>query len=335
MKELLLSICVPTRNRASRLQTMLNSLLPQIDVLGKERIQIVISNNASEDNTDDVIRKFIDKGIEIEYYKQLKTIGNTNLNFVVSKAKGKYILLSGDDDIYAPNFISTIQPYLESENELGILHWNRLSGDDNCTNNQIHDNQFEQAVIEYPTFDDFIEGTMSSSNFISSVIFNAKCWNEAPLELISRKWIGYKTWSRIIFGASKLNLRCIYYYFPLVLQRMPLQKEWTKLWSYYAIYELGSIFDVLDKTHPGLLNKWLERLHDKTYYNIEEMIDGIICDVDFYREHQIDMEMYLMLEEKKRLRRWLNAKDPQKEQRKYKKRMYYKSLVKKILKHLI
>lgn len=335
MKKPLLSICIPTRNRALRLQTMLNSLLPQIDILGNDHIQIIISNNASEDQTDNVIRKFCDDGFGIEYYKQLENIGNTNLDFVISKAKGKYILLSGDDDIYAPNFISAVQPYLESENEFGILHWNRLSGDDNCSNNRIYNDQFENTIVEYPTFGEFIEGTLSSSNFISSLIFNASCWGEAPLQSISGKWIGYRTWSRIVFGASKLNLRCIFYYFPLVIQRLSKQKEWTKLWPYYALYELSSIFDVLDKTYPGILNKWLERLHDRAYYDIEEIIDEIICDIDFYREHQTDMELYLLPKEKERLRRWLNANDPYKEQQIYYKRNHYKKVAKKILRHLI
>ena len=331
----ILSICVPTRNRGARLQIMLKSLLPQIVLFGAEKIQIVISNNASLDETDDVINCFCEQGFSVEYYKQKTNIGHKNLDFVISKARGKYILLSGDDDIYSPNFLSSVQPFLENKSEFGILHWNRLVGDEYCSNNRIFSNIFDSTIIEYRTFGDFINATLSSSNFISSIIFNTKCWKEAPTELVSEKWDGYKAWSRILFGASKLNLRCILYYFPLVIQRVPEQKEWAKLWPYYAIFEMSSIFDVLDKTHLGILNKWLERLHDRTYYNINGMIDSVICDLDFYRAHQAEMEMYLLPEEKERLRRWLNAKDPLKEQRKYNKRNYYKSIVKKVFKHII
>lgn len=334
MKEgtpILLSICIPTRNRASRLDIMLRSLLPQIHQVGKGYIQIVIANNASEDETEDVILNASKEfDINIDYYTHPINIGPPNLDFVVSKAQGKYILLSGDDDIYSPNLLVSIMPYLDRKEEFGILHWNRLSGDENCSNNTIYTPSFEATVIKYPNFVDFIKQTLSSSNFISSFIFNAKCWEAAKEDMISEKWEGYRTWARVMSGAAILNMQCIYYYFPLVIQRNPKQ-EWLARWPYYFIFELSDIFASIDNVAKGTYSAWNTRMHDIKYYDVYGALDIVKFDLTFYREHEEDMMRYLSKSEREYLKQILYNQDIEQQQRRLERKKMIKNWIKKII----
>jgi len=50
-----LSICIPTYNRAKELDECLSCIVPQI--MDKDSIEIVISDNNSDDNTEQIIQK--------------------------------------------------------------------------------------------------------------------------------------------------------------------------------------------------------------------------------------------------------------------------------------
>ena len=53
IKDKLLTIAIPTYNGSKTISDMLNILLPQVD----DRVEIIISDNCSTDNTEDIIRK--------------------------------------------------------------------------------------------------------------------------------------------------------------------------------------------------------------------------------------------------------------------------------------
>lgn len=91
-----------------------------------------------------------------------------NFNDVVSRANGEYIFLLGDEDILIPDFIKIILPILRAR-KYSIVHFNRLSGDERCSNHHIHDIQFIKTAEEL-SFNDFVKRVMSSPNFISSII---------------------------------------------------------------------------------------------------------------------------------------------------------------------
>lgn len=329
--EIILSIVIPTRNRAQYLKQMFDSICPQILAYGKNSFQIVIANNASEDNTEQVVEQIKDVyGITIEYYRHIKNIGLQNLDFVASKAIGKYSLLSGDDDIYAPNFISTIMPFLDGEKEYSIIHWNRLEGDAECSNTRLYNPIYEKTIQSFDNPGDFLKTTLSATNFVSSLVYNTSCWKMVTNEDVPRDWDGYRTWGKILLGAAKHNKQCLFLFFPLVIQRNP-SKEWASKWAFYAIYEISNIFESLDAFYPGLLHAWKERMHDTNYYSMKQMIDSVVSDIEYYRERQSKMEQYLAESEKRRLRMWLSASNPQRKLQNYHRWEQVKRIVSKLL----
>lgn len=70
--EKLLTIAIPTYNGANTISNMLEILLPQCD----ERVEILISDNASTDNTKLIIDKYIEKYENIIYVRNAKNIGS-------------------------------------------------------------------------------------------------------------------------------------------------------------------------------------------------------------------------------------------------------------------
>lgn len=116
------SIIIPTYNRANDLKFAIKCILMQ----NFENFELVISNNNSIDNTDDIVKGFKDK--RIVYVKNKTNLGwIKSLKKAISLAKGKYILLQGDDDfVLYNNTLRTVYDLLKREN-YGFVRVNYLS----------------------------------------------------------------------------------------------------------------------------------------------------------------------------------------------------------------
>jgi glycosyltransferase involved in cell wall biosynthesis len=61
MYQPILTIAIPTFNRALLLDKCFGSILSQIDDDIKKDIELIVLNNDSHDNTDEIVSKYIDK----------------------------------------------------------------------------------------------------------------------------------------------------------------------------------------------------------------------------------------------------------------------------------
>lgn len=94
-----ISICIPTYNRSIYLKKTLNSLICQKEFKNGE-VEIVVSDNCSTDNTEDMVKEYTKKYKNITYYKNDKNIGVYNFPLVLQRARGCYRKLSNDTMIY-------------------------------------------------------------------------------------------------------------------------------------------------------------------------------------------------------------------------------------------
>ncbi|WP_081851090.1 glycosyltransferase family 2 protein [Bradyrhizobium sp. URHD0069] len=93
----LITIAIPTFNRAALLRGCIQSALSQTYA----NIEILVSNNASTDNTEEVLREFNDKRLRV--LRQETNIGLLpNWNACVAAARGEYVVLLSDDDSICP-----------------------------------------------------------------------------------------------------------------------------------------------------------------------------------------------------------------------------------------
>lgn len=95
-----LTVLIPTRNRASHLGLLINSLQTY---LAKAEIEweIVVSNNHSKDDTAALLEAINERDSRIRTVSPERPLetAEENLCFGVCQAKGEYIWLLGDDDI--------------------------------------------------------------------------------------------------------------------------------------------------------------------------------------------------------------------------------------------
>jgi glycosyltransferase involved in cell wall biosynthesis len=97
----LLTIAVPTFNRASCLRELLSLLADQLK--DQPRVELIISDNASPDETPAVVQEFIANGLRVRYLRNTKNIGpDANFLQCFEQASGKHIWLFGDDDLVTP-----------------------------------------------------------------------------------------------------------------------------------------------------------------------------------------------------------------------------------------
>ena len=108
-----LTIAIPTYNRAGCLRELLSGLTHQLEI--EPRVELMISDNASPDETRAVVEEFIASGMQIRYLRNTQNIG-ADANFLqcFEQARGKYVWLFSDDDLIVPGGVAKILKYCES-----------------------------------------------------------------------------------------------------------------------------------------------------------------------------------------------------------------------------
>ncbi len=121
---MLLSICIPTFNRAEQLDNCLNSILISQQKYKLHDFEVCISDNNSKDNTKSIIEKYRTK-LNINYSENSENIGFAkNAMKVVDLAKGKYSWIIGDDDLVLPDTFNILSKILKSNLNIEIFFLN-------------------------------------------------------------------------------------------------------------------------------------------------------------------------------------------------------------------
>ena len=125
--KIILSICIPTYNRAKFLPDTLDSIINQIDESNKDMVEICISDNDSQDNTAEIITAYQQKSpIPIIYHKNEKNMW-ADFNYIqaIKIAHGEYCRWLGSDDIIEKwgidIILETIQNFSKNSPKIGWL----------------------------------------------------------------------------------------------------------------------------------------------------------------------------------------------------------------------
>lgn len=112
----LVTIAIPTFNRAPLLGGCIQAALAQT----YENIEVLVSNNASSDDTQKVLREFDDKRLRV--LTQETNIGlQPNWNACLDAAKGEYVVVVSDDDRISPWFLSRCIEIIEQQPRIPIV----------------------------------------------------------------------------------------------------------------------------------------------------------------------------------------------------------------------
>ena len=102
---MILTICIPTYNRANYLNVCLQNLLPQVDKY-KEDIEVIVIDNNSTDETNLIVNKYLNDYSFLKYHINESNIGYTgNQIMAYTLPNGFYTAFLSDDDVYLDTLI--------------------------------------------------------------------------------------------------------------------------------------------------------------------------------------------------------------------------------------
>lgn len=111
----ILSICIPTYNRCDSLCKLLDSIEAGYPAI-KNSVEILISNNASTDDTESVIEEYKEKLCLICFTNKENIGGSKNILKLLGQANTPYAVLVGDDDLVDIDAIKKLINFLISQN---------------------------------------------------------------------------------------------------------------------------------------------------------------------------------------------------------------------------
>ena len=118
---ILLSICISTYNRQVLLAEVLDHLKWTLDT--HLEIEIVISDNASEDETERVALEKGNMFPHFRYVRQARNIGaEKNAVAAMRLATGKFFVWLADDDQLIPDTLLAEVAYLNDHDDIAVSH---------------------------------------------------------------------------------------------------------------------------------------------------------------------------------------------------------------------
>lgn len=144
----LLTVAIPTYNGEATISNMLDRLLPQCD----SRVQVLISDNASKDQTESVIQKYLEKYPFIKYVRNEKNIGpDSNFLQCMELAEGKYTWLLSDDDILMEGKLEIILEFLSCDEEISLVYLNAKGFHERYIDEE-HCEFYQRAIYDHTSF---------------------------------------------------------------------------------------------------------------------------------------------------------------------------------------
>ncbi len=185
-----ISFCIPTYNRADLIRQTLDSILSQ----GDPNVEVVVADNASTDNTREVIEAY--NNPHMTYFCWDKNQGpERNLFKAVQLATGDYCWLMGSDDCLEPEALAHVRRLLEENPGLSGI----------STNSWNYDRTFSQKQPSRPPFDLRSDRVFRNAEacvatlgawlpYFSAQIVERDRWNDAARQVdISRVGLGTHT----------------------------------------------------------------------------------------------------------------------------------------------
>lgn len=120
--EIALTIAIFTYKRSALLAKALNAFQAQIAALGVTDIEVVVSDNASPDDTEAVAKSFTGRFPNFQYFRQPANVGAIrNYLQAVRLARGRYVWPFSDDDIPIEGAVGRVRDLVLREQAMFYL----------------------------------------------------------------------------------------------------------------------------------------------------------------------------------------------------------------------
>ena len=127
--QIVLSIIVPVYNTAKQLRRCLDSIVPQLN----NKVEVILVNDGSTDNSKDIICDYIDHYNQFRLYDKPNEVVSAARNIGLKVASGKYVTFLDSDDYVEPDYmrkiIENIHKMEQDELDLMIFGFYRKVGE--------------------------------------------------------------------------------------------------------------------------------------------------------------------------------------------------------------
>jgi glycosyltransferase involved in cell wall biosynthesis len=120
------SVIVPVYNTEKYLQDCLDSLVNQTF----KELEIIIVNDGSPDNSEKIIKKYVDRYPFIKAYKKKNGGLSSARNYGIEKAQGEYIVFIDSDDYVENNMIEQLyNSMIKNHSDIVVCEFNYVFND--------------------------------------------------------------------------------------------------------------------------------------------------------------------------------------------------------------
>lgn len=184
----LLTVAIPTYNRADLLDLCLTRIEEEISSLNIDQrrlIKLYVSNNASTDHTSEVIRQH-----QLRCYGEFEVVSNPeniggerNVAQCYVAAKTPYVWILGDDDVILKGKLQRVLDVL-AEQQVDILYVNGYSYS-GCYLDEPARGRGKTGVIKYTDSLDFVRRTHIMLTFITALIVRSGANIESSMGIVA------------------------------------------------------------------------------------------------------------------------------------------------------
>ena len=188
-----ISIIVPVYNTGKYVEKCIDSLINQTV---KNELEIIIVNDGSTDNSEEIIKKYMKKQESqkiIKYYaKENEGIAKTR-NFGLEKATSEYIMFADSDDYIDAKLIEKLKPYID--NHVDLIKFKLQRVDENG------------KIIEKvsgPTFENMTGEEAFNIMFSEDVLIDSSCVYLIKKELFTKYNLKFQQTYHEDFGLTPI-----------------------------------------------------------------------------------------------------------------------------------
>ena len=214
---MLLTICIPTLNRADRVCSLVQYLGSHVKNRWAKQVNIIVSDNFSTDDTQRLLHEFSAPGIRVVYRDVFIDTAEDHILRLIDESDSEFIWLLGDDDIPNLNTFDLLISYLEQDAaDIYVFNHSEILMDGNLlTAQMLHINQpyIDMTGRNLP----MAAGFISTLSMFSNVVFRKSCMNlETGRKLVELSPIySHVAWYLVSFNDKRARLVS----FPLVNHR--------------------------------------------------------------------------------------------------------------------
>lgn len=173
-----LTVAIPTYNRAKSLQAALDSILSQIS--NHLNLEIIISDNASTDNTSEIVKQYQKTYQHIRYFRNDTNKGiDYNISKAVELSSSDYVMLLSDDDLLLDGSLDYLISLINTNDKIGFFYINGIG-----FRKKLDEIEFFQGPVinnlENITFNDksdIVNFLKYQITFVSAFLLHRKTWN--------------------------------------------------------------------------------------------------------------------------------------------------------------